>query len=117
MRVAILGAGAIGLGMAALLCEAGHDAVLWSPSGRSTAGLRDGPLIATGVLEGSFAPALASTCAEALARGDGAAFGTALAARVAPPRAKPVARPAASAAEPEPAPPLDPLEALRRRFS
>ena len=55
--------------------------------------------------------------AEALARGDGAAFGTALAARVAPPRAKPVARPAASAAEPEPAPPLDPLEALRRRFS
>ena len=55
--------------------------------------------------------------AEALARGDGAAFGTALAARVAPPRAKPVARPAAPAAEPEPAPPLDPLEALRRRFA
>lgn len=55
--------------------------------------------------------------AEALARGDGAAFGTALAARVAPPKAKPVARPAAPAAEPEPAPPLDPLEALRRRFS
>ena len=67
MRVAILGAGAIGLGMAALLCEAGHEAVLWSPSGRSTTGLGDGPLIATGVLEGSFTPAVASTCAEALA--------------------------------------------------
>lgn len=55
--------------------------------------------------------------AAALARGDGAGFGTALAARIAPPRAKPAPRPAAPLVEPEPAPPLDPLEALRRRFS
>lgn len=57
--------------------------------------------------------------AEALARGDGAAFGTALAARVAPlPRPKPAAHPEPAARpEPEAGPNLDPLEALRRRFS
>ena len=33
-RVAILGAGGIGCGAAALLLERGHEAILWSPSGR-----------------------------------------------------------------------------------
>lgn len=31
----ILGAGAIGKGTAALLCRAGHDPMIWSPSGKS----------------------------------------------------------------------------------
>ena len=55
--------------------------------------------------------------AEALARGDGAGFGTALAARMAPPKPKPSRPEPAPGPEPEPGPPLDPLEALRRRFS
>lgn len=67
MRVAILGAGAIAYGSAAYLCREGHDPVLWSPSGRRAQALARGePLVATGALEGSFSPRVASSCKEAL---------------------------------------------------
>ena len=35
MRVAVLGAGSIAYGNAALLSSLGHEPVLWSPSGKS----------------------------------------------------------------------------------
>jgi opine dehydrogenase len=67
VRVAILGAGAIAYGNAALLCRDGHDVTLWSPSGRRTATLFAGaPLVATGVIEGRFHPRIAASCAAAL---------------------------------------------------
>ncbi len=61
MRVAVLGAGGIGLGMAALLCRDGHDVVLWSPSGSPA------PVVATGAVEGRFQPGSAASCADAVA--------------------------------------------------
>lgn len=68
MRVAILGAGSIAYGCAAYLCNEGHEPVLWSPSGGRAKALAAGkPLTATGALEGQFHPAVAATCAEALA--------------------------------------------------
>ena len=68
MRVAILGAGSIALGMAALLCREGHEPVLWSPSGAGTAALAAGaPLQASGAVEGRFGVAVARSCAEAVA--------------------------------------------------
>src|SRR5882724_2802530 len=67
MQVAILGAGAIAYGNAALLCRDGHDVTLWSPSGRRTATLAAGaPLGATGAVEGRFHPRIAASCADAL---------------------------------------------------
>ena len=42
MRVSILGAGAIAYGTAALLADAGHEAWLWSPSGKRTIDLAAG---------------------------------------------------------------------------
>src|SRR5271166_1843314 len=67
MRVAILGAGSIGFGTAALLCAAGHQPILWSPSGRRTRDLADGaPLVAHGVINGAFHPKVAASCAETL---------------------------------------------------
>ena len=62
MRVAILGAGAIGLGGAALLRANGHEAVVWSPSGKSVP-----EVVASGALSGRFAMKGAASCAEALA--------------------------------------------------
>ena len=71
MRVAILGAGAIAYGNAALLCRDGHDVTLWSPSGRRTASLAAGaPLVASGAVTGEFHPRIAVSCAEALAQVD-----------------------------------------------
>ena len=68
MQVAILGAGAIAFGNAALLCRDGHDVTLWSPSGRRTATLAAGaPLVASGAVAGRFHPRIAATCADALA--------------------------------------------------
>jgi len=65
-RVGIAGAGSIAFGMAALLEEAGHRAILWSPSGEGTKALQAGaPLTATGAVEGTFHPAIAIS-AEAL---------------------------------------------------
>ena len=68
MHVAILGAGAIAFGNAALLCRDGHAVALWSPSGRRTATLAAGaPLVATGAVTGEFHPRIATSCADALA--------------------------------------------------
>ncbi len=71
MRIAILGSGAIGLGCAAMLCAGGHEVVLWSPSGASTQALAAGtPLVAEGAIAGTVRPAVARSCAEALADAD-----------------------------------------------
>ncbi len=64
MRVAVLGAGGVGLGMAALLCRDGHDPVLWSRSGAP------GTVTAAGAIAGVFQPRIAPTCAAALAGAD-----------------------------------------------
>lgn len=67
MRIAIMGAGSIAFGMAAFLADAGHQPVLWSPSGGRTRALAEGqPLTATGAVEGSFPVAVAGSAAEAV---------------------------------------------------
>jgi opine dehydrogenase len=71
MRVAIVGAGAVAFASAALLAQNGHQPVLWSPSGRRTTALAGGaPLIARHAIEGEFHPAIAASCAAALAEAD-----------------------------------------------
>jgi opine dehydrogenase len=71
MRVSILGAGAIAYGTAAFLANAGHDPMLWSPSGKRTAQLASGqPLVAGGAITGSILPRIASSCEEAVAGAD-----------------------------------------------
>ncbi|WP_366656731.1 NAD/NADP octopine/nopaline dehydrogenase family protein [Fodinicurvata sp. EGI_FJ10296] len=71
MRVGILGAGAIGFGMAAFLNDAGHRPTIWSPSGQRTRTLAGGaPLVATGAIETSFVPRVAADAAEAVADQD-----------------------------------------------
>jgi opine dehydrogenase len=68
MRIAILGAGAIAFGGAALLLRDGHDVNIWSPSGKRTELLATGaPLRASGKLIGEFYPRVAASCAQALA--------------------------------------------------
>jgi opine dehydrogenase len=70
-RVAVLGAGGIGCGAAALLIERGHEVVLWSPSGRGTAAFADGtPLTAEGKLTGAYHPVIAPDCATAVGGAD-----------------------------------------------
>lgn len=71
MRLAILGAGAIGPACAALAVSRGHTAVLWSPSGAGTRGI-DATLHAEGLLEGSFPVTVATRLAEAFAGADAA---------------------------------------------
>ena len=67
MTVGIAGAGSVAFGCAALLEQAGHRAILWSPSGERTAAIAAGePLLAEGAIEGRFRPAVA-TGAEELA--------------------------------------------------
>src|SRR5260370_988447 len=67
VQVAILGAGAIAYGNAALLCRNRNDVTLWSPSGQRTATLATGaPLVATGAVAGHFHPRIAASCADAL---------------------------------------------------
>lgn len=60
-RVGIAGAGSIAFASAALLEVNGHDPMLWSPSGASTEGLADAPLIATGAIDAQFAPRIATS--------------------------------------------------------
>lgn len=61
MRIAILGAGAIGLGLAALCESLGHRVALHSPSGGSTGFLAEGrPLVSVGAVAGSWRPEPAS---------------------------------------------------------
>jgi opine dehydrogenase len=69
MRLAILGAGAIGPACAALAASRGHEAVIWSPSGAGTRGL-EGRLHAEGLLEGVFPVAVAATLEAAFAGAD-----------------------------------------------
>lgn len=70
MRIAILGAGAIGLGAAALLSENGHTASVWVRSEAQVEALARG-LLATGAIEGTIDVA-ASTELAAVVRGSDA---------------------------------------------
>ncbi|WP_108460967.1 NAD/NADP octopine/nopaline dehydrogenase family protein [Devosia naphthalenivorans] len=70
MRIAILGAGAVGRASAAYLLTCGHEAVIWSPSGKSTAGFRGGILTVEGEIAGEFRPLVANSAAEAMAGAD-----------------------------------------------
>ncbi|MBK5569852.1 NAD/NADP-dependent octopine/nopaline dehydrogenase family protein [Ensifer sp. SSB1] len=71
MRIGILGAGAIAFGMAAFLAKAGHQPVLWSPSGVRTRRLMEGAaLTATGAVEFSGPIAIAQSAAEAVSGAD-----------------------------------------------
>lgn len=71
MRVSILGAGAVAYGTAAYLIEAGHDAMIWSPSGTRTKAIAAGaPLVATGAILGTFHPRIANSCAQAVTEAD-----------------------------------------------
>jgi opine dehydrogenase len=71
MRVAIIGSGGIARGYAAFRAQAGHEPVLWSPSG---AALRDfagnAPLEVGGRIEASLPLRVAADCAEAVARAE-----------------------------------------------
>ncbi|RUV28760.1 MULTISPECIES: NAD/NADP octopine/nopaline dehydrogenase family protein [unclassified Mesorhizobium] len=70
MQVGIVGAGNIGMGYAAFLLLNGHDASVWSPSGKRSEALRNGEaMIVTGAVEGSFSPRTC-TSAEELAKAD-----------------------------------------------
>lgn len=67
MKVAILGAGAAAFALAVLLRRDGHEPVIWSPSGRSAAGIAGGqPIRASGVIEGAFPVAVSPDCAGAV---------------------------------------------------
>jgi len=67
MRVAILGAGSIAYGNAALLASLGHEPVLWSPSGKTGQSIVAGkPLAATGSLDGSFKVTMATNAGDAI---------------------------------------------------
>ncbi|WP_270934690.1 NAD/NADP octopine/nopaline dehydrogenase family protein [Falsiroseomonas oryzae] len=69
MRLAVLGAGAIGPAAAALASSRGHHATLWSPSGRGTAGFGD-RLTCEGALVGVFPVRVALDLRDALAGAD-----------------------------------------------
>ena len=66
MRVAILGVGGVGLGMAALLLSRGHAVALVSPTGRTLRELAAGTLSAEGAVEGRFRPRIAADAADGL---------------------------------------------------
>lgn len=71
MRVSILGAGAIAYGLAAYLAKAGHDSMIWSPSGKRTEALASGePLTATGAIEAAVPVRIARDCKDAVANAD-----------------------------------------------
>ena len=71
MRVSILGAGAIAYGLAAYLAQAGHDPMLWSPSGERTKALAAGEsLKATGAIAATMPVRVARNCEDAIAAAD-----------------------------------------------
>jgi opine dehydrogenase len=71
VKVAILGAGAIGLGGAAFLSQRGHEPVVWSPSGAGTSELARGTALqAHGAIEGSFSISTAHSCEAAIAQAE-----------------------------------------------
>ncbi|MGE0279897.1 MAG: NAD/NADP octopine/nopaline dehydrogenase family protein [Rhizobiaceae bacterium] len=55
LRVAILGAGGVGLASAALLASVGHQPLLWSRSGQGLATIASEGIQARGAIEGRFA--------------------------------------------------------------
>ena len=65
MRLAVLGAGAVGPGIAALAASRGHQVAIWSPSGAGTAGLGDS-IEAEGLLTGRFPLRVAPDLLDAL---------------------------------------------------
>src|SRR6218665_3290221 len=66
-KVSILGAGGVAFGTAAFLARAGHDPMLWSPSGKGTEPFEAGaPLVAQGAIELEFLPRVAKDCAQAV---------------------------------------------------
>lgn len=71
MRLAVLGAGAVGPAAAVLAASRGHSAILWSPSGKGIAGI-DGRIHAEGLIEGSFAIATTTELDEAFRGADAA---------------------------------------------
>ncbi len=71
LKVGIAGAGSVAFGNAALLEQAGHRVMLWSPSGARTANLSAGePLVAEGAVAGKFHPAVAHNAEELAAFAD-----------------------------------------------
>ncbi|NJO37785.1 MAG: NAD(P)-binding domain-containing protein [Rhizobiales bacterium] len=71
MKVGIAGAGSVAFGCAALLEQAGHRPILWSPSGERTKALAAGePLVAEGAFLGKFRPAIATGAEELAAEAD-----------------------------------------------
>ncbi len=71
MRIAVIGAGNIGLAIAAYCGHQGHEVTIWSPSGASTRALAAGqPLRYGGVIEGEFAPRVAPRLSEAIRDAD-----------------------------------------------
>src|SRR6218665_3827730 len=66
MKVSILGAGGVAFGTAAVLARAGHDPMLWSPSGKGTEPFEAGaPLVAQGAIALEFLTRVAKDCAHA----------------------------------------------------
>jgi opine dehydrogenase len=62
MKVGIAGAGSVAFATAAILCDSGFAAMLWSPSGERTRALAGGAgLVATGAVEGTFKPEVADS--------------------------------------------------------
>lgn len=71
MRLTVLGAGAVGPGVAALAASRGHAVTIWSPSGAGTAGMTDA-IEAEGLLTGVFPLRVAAGLADALAGAEAA---------------------------------------------
>jgi opine dehydrogenase len=63
-RVAILGAGSIAYGLAAMLAQAGHEATMWSPSGAISGSIQ---LSSVGAITGTFQVRAAFSAADAVA--------------------------------------------------
>ncbi|CAJ1933268.1 unnamed protein product [Cylindrotheca closterium] len=75
VKVGIIGAGAIAKGTAALLCRAGHDPMIWSPSGKATDAYSNHQyhqvqLIATGAIQLESSIRIAQTAQELVAEND-----------------------------------------------
>ncbi len=67
MKIAILGAGAIGLGMAALLSQKSIEVSIWAPSAIGAGPLLDGgPVVASGEISGHFAVSTTTNIAAAV---------------------------------------------------
>jgi opine dehydrogenase len=68
MQIAIIGAGSVAYGNAVLLCQNGHQPVIWSPSNsRAKALVAGSKLTSTGAIEGSFSPGATQDVGDALA--------------------------------------------------